>query len=98
MCVCVRACVRACVRECVRACVRACVCVCMRVRACVCVFKLCTFFDAVKRVDLRKNMLLGETSIVKPGSLYAYYNAMLIQRINFLDMYVCMYGCILVTD
>ena len=37
------------------------------------------------------NMLTGETSFVKPESLYAYYNAMLIQRINFLDMYVCMY-------
>ena len=34
-------------------------------------------------------MLLGETSLVKPASLYEYNNAMLIQRINFLDMYVC---------
>ena len=39
------------------------------------------------------NMLTGETSFVKPESLYAYYNAMLIQRINFLDMYVCMDAC-----
>ena len=51
--------------------------------------KLCTFCDDVKRVDLRKNMLFGETSLVKPESLYAYYNTLLIQRINFLDMYVC---------
>ena len=43
----------------------------------------------VKRVDLHKNMLFGETSLVKPESLYAYYNAMLIQKINFLIyMYV----------
>ena len=48
----------------------------------------------VKRVDLHKNMLFGETSLVKPESLYAYYNAMLIQKINFLNMYVCyMYVC-----
>ena len=59
-------------------------CVCV----CVCV---CTFCDVVKRVDLSKNMLSGETSLVKAESLYTYYNAMLIQRINFLDMYVCMY-------
>ena len=42
----------------------------------------------VKRVDLRKNMLSGETSLVKAEYLYAYYNAMLIHRINFLDIYV----------
>ena len=48
---------------------------------CVCVY---TFCDVVKRVDLRENMLFAETSLVKPESLYAYYNAMLIQRINFL--------------
>ena len=47
--------------------------------------------DVVKRVDLHKDMLFGETSLVKPESLCAYYNATLIQRINFLDMYVCMY-------
>ena len=29
---------------------------------------------------------IGEMSPVKAASLYAYYNAMLIQRINFLDM------------
>ena len=60
---------------------------------CVCnlSMKLCTFCDVVKHVDLRKNMLFGETSLVKPESLYAYCNAMLIQRINFLGMYVCLY-------
>ena len=42
----------------------------------------------VKCVDLRKNMMSGETSLVKAESLYAYYNAMLIHRINFLDIYV----------
>ena len=45
--------------------------------------KLCTVCDVVQRVDLRKNMLFGETSLVKQDSLYA----MLIQGINFLDMY-----------
>ena len=45
----------------------------------------------MKRVDLHKNMLFGETSLVKAESLYASYNAMLIQRINFLDISVCMY-------
>ena len=29
-------------------------------------------------------MLFGKTSFVKTESLYAYYNAMLIQKINFL--------------
>ena len=29
-------------------------------------------------------ILLGKTSFVKTESLYAYYNAMLIQKINFL--------------
>ena len=79
---CVRVCV-VCVCVCVRACVRACMCVCV----CVC---LCEYYVKpcdVKRVDLRKNTLFGETSLVKPESLYAYCNAMLIQGINFLDMY-----------
>ena len=40
--------------------------------------------------------VFGEMSLVKAGSLYAYYNAMLIQRINFLDMYVCVYVCMYV--
>ena len=55
---------------------------------CICSLslKLCTFCDVVKRVNLRKDMLFGETSLVKPESLYAYYNAMLIERMNFLDM------------
>ena len=52
----------------------------------------------MKRVDLHKNMLFGETSLEKPESLNAYYKAMLIQRINFLDMHVytnvCLYVCI----
>ena len=39
-------------------------------------------------VDLRKNVPSGETSLVKPESLYVYYNGMLIQRINFLGMSV----------
>ena len=46
--------------------------------------------SVLKRVYLRKNMLSGETSLVKAESLYAYYDAMLIKRINFLDMYGCM--------
>ena len=50
----------------------------------------------MKRVDLRENMLFGQTSRVKPESLYAYYNAMLIQRINFFDMYVCVCVCVCV--
>ena len=54
--------------------------------------KLCKFCDVVKRVDLRRNMLFGETSLVKPESLYAYYNAMLTQRINLPD--VCGGGCV----
>ena len=116
VCVRVRACVRACVLACVRACVCVCVraCACVVVRACVCVcvcvnatcnlsLKLCRFCDVVKRVDLRKNMLFGETSLVKAESLYAYHNAMLIQKINFLNMYyvrmfvsmtVCIYVCV----
>ena len=34
--------------------------------------------DVVKRVDLHKNSLFGEleTSLIKPESLYAYYNLM----------------------
>ena len=43
-------------------------------------------------------MLFGEMSLVKPRSLYEYYNAKLIQRISFLDMYaeyICMYVFIL---
>ena len=71
-----------------RACVRACVRVSVKT-TCNLSLKLCTCCDDVKRVDLRKNMLFGETSLVKPESLYAYYNTLLIQRINFLDMYVC---------
>ena len=56
-------------------------------------------YVCTKRVDLRKNMLFGETSLVKPESLYAYYNAMLIQRINFLDMYVANVStCVLYTE
>ena len=51
----------------------------------VLILKLRTFCDVEKRVDLRKNVLFGGTSLVKAESLYAYYNAMLIQRINFLD-------------
>ena len=42
----------------------------------------------VKRDDLRKNMMFRETSLVKAESLYACYNAKLIHRINFLDIYV----------
>ena len=42
-------------------------------------------------VGLHKSRLFGERLLVKPESLYASYNAMLIQRTNFLDMmYVCM--------
>ena len=52
----------------------------------------------MKRVDLRKNMLLGETSLVKPESLYAHHNAMLIQRISFLDMYACLRACVRVPE
>ena len=66
-------------RDCVCVCV--CVCVCARARVCLCVCMcvcMCTFCD-VKRVDLHKNTLFGETSLVKPESLYAYYNAMLIR-------------------
>ena len=36
-------------------------------------------------------MLFGETSLVKPESLYAYYNAMLFQKINFLNIYLSIY-------
>ena len=75
------------VTVCVRVCVCACMCACVNA-TCILSLKLCTFCDVVKRVDLRKNMLSGETSLVKAESLYAYYNAVLIQRINFLDMYV----------
>ena len=53
---------------------------------CILSLKLCIFCDIVKCVDLRKNMLFGETSLIKAGSLYAYFNAVLIQRINFLDI------------
>ena len=66
---------------------------------------MCTFCDVVKRVDLRKNMLFGKTSLVKAESVYAYYNAMSVQRINFLGvcvcvcrhacMCVCVYVCVL---
>ena len=47
-------------------------------------------YSVLKCVDLRKNMLSGETSLVNAECLYAYYDAILIQRINFLDMYGCM--------
>ena len=30
---------------------------------------------------------------IRKISVRAYYNAMLVQRINFVDMYVCMYVC-----
>ena len=36
-------------------------------------------------------MLFEETSLVKLESLYAYYNVMLIQRINFLGMHYYYY-------
>ena len=44
----------------------------------VLILKLRTFCDVEKRVDLRKNVLFGGTSLVKAESLYAYYNALLI--------------------
>ena len=79
-----------------------CVCVFVCVSVCVCVnatcilsLKLCTFCD-VKCVDLRKNMLFGEKSLEKAESLYAYYNAMLIQTINVLDM--CERACVRVCE
>ena len=81
------------VTVCVRVCVCVHVCVCECYVSYILSLKLCTFCDVVNRVDLRQNMLSGGTSLVKAESLYAYYNAMLIQRINFLDMYVCMYVC-----
>ena len=59
---------------------------------CILSLKLCPFCD-VKCVDLHKNMLSGETSLIKAESLYAYYNAMLIQKINFL---ICMPVCVFV--
>ena len=66
--------------------------VCMGVNTtCNLSLKLCTFCDVVKHVDLRKNMLFGETSFIKPEYLYAYYKAMLIQGINFTYIYVCVY-------
>ena len=77
--------------DCVRACVCACMCVCVNA-TCILSLKLCTFCDVVKRVDLCKNMLSGETSLIKAESLYAYYT-MLIQRINFL---ICMHVCVFV--
>ena len=51
--------------------------VCMYVCMCVCAHfvMLC-------------NMLSGETSLIKAEPLYAYYKAMLIQRINFLDVII----------
>ena len=52
-----------------------CVCVCVCMHVC----------------DMRKNMVFGETSLIKAESLYAYYNAMLIQKINFRDMYTCIH-------
>ena len=60
---------------CVRVCVCMCVCMCVHVYVyvymyvCMYVCKLCTFCDVVKRVYLRKNMLFGETSLVKPEFL-----------------------------
>ena len=66
-----------------------CVCVCVCVNAtCNLSLKLCTFCDVVKHVDLRKNMLFGEISLIKAEFLDAYYNAMLIQRINFFGVCV----------
>ena len=65
-----------------------CMCICVYVcvnATCILSLKLCTFCD-VKRADLCKNMLFGETSLVKAQSLYAYYNAVLIHRINYLDV------------
>ena len=53
-------------------------------------------------------MLSGATSLVKAESLYAYYNVIyiIIQRINFLDMYggggrgvrVCVCVCVCVCE
>ena len=65
-------------------------CVCVNT-TCILCLKLCTFCD-VKCVDLRKNMLFGEKSLEKAESLYVYYNAMLIQTINVLDM--CERACV----
>ena len=64
---------------------------------CACVFTTCNLslklhiLCCETCVVLRKNMLSGDMSLVKPESLYAYYNAKLIQRINFLDTFVYMY-------
>ena len=41
-------------------------------------------------------MLFGQTSRVKPESLYAYYNAMLIKRITLICMYVFVCVCVCV--
>ena len=54
------------------------------------------FCDIVKRVDLRKNILFRETSLVKPVSLHAYYNAMLIHIIKLFDVCVCVCVCVCV--
>ena len=70
VCVTVSVCVCVCVCACVRSCVRACVCMCVCVNAtCSLSLKLCTFCDVVKRVDLPKNMLFGETYVARKARI-----------------------------
>ena len=113
VCMCVCVCVFVSVGVHMHGAVHKCMCVHVGVYSCVCVcvcvyetttcrlsLKLTHFCDIMKCVDLRKNMLFREMSLIKPESLYAYYNSMLIQRINFLDMsanmhvLACMHVCL----
>ena len=68
-----------CVRAYMHARARVCMCICVNT-ICNLSLKLFTLCDVVKRVLIcNKNICcFRETSLVKPDSVYAYYNAMLI--------------------
>ena len=55
---------------------------------------VCVLGCSERCTGLHKNSQFGERLLVKPESVYASYNAMLIQRTNFLDvMYVSESEC-----
>ena len=47
-------------------------------------------------VGIHEDALCKISLFIRKISVRAYYNAMLVQRINFVDMYVCMYVCMCV--
>ena len=54
----------------------------------------CVLECSERCIGVHKNSQFGESLLVKPESVYTSYNAMLIQRTNFLDvMYVSESEC-----